>query len=108
MPPEFPKAKRLYVTLGDALPRLREWFEGFYGKAEMVEQVAVWGSAQPIADEIVRIKDAGIQQVRFRRGASNGASGQRGLESRVSIWAPPAPAAGEDHDKPANRRLGVA
>lgn len=63
LPREFPKAKRLYVALGDALPRLREWFAAFYGKAEMAEQVAVWGSAERIADEIVRIRDAGIQQV---------------------------------------------
>ena len=63
LPPEFPKAKRLYVALGDALPRLREWFRAFYGKAEMAEQVAVWGSAQRIVDEIVRIRDAGIKQV---------------------------------------------
>jgi alkanesulfonate monooxygenase SsuD/methylene tetrahydromethanopterin reductase-like flavin-dependent oxidoreductase (luciferase family) len=63
LPPEFPKAKRLYVALGDALPRLREWFAAFYGKAEMAEQVAVWGSAQRIADEMARIKNAGIQQV---------------------------------------------
>jgi probable F420-dependent oxidoreductase len=63
LPPEFPKAKRLYVALGDALPRLREWFGAFYGKAELAEQVAVWGSAERVANEIVRIRDAGIKQV---------------------------------------------
>jgi probable F420-dependent oxidoreductase len=63
LPAEFPKAKRLYVALGDALPRLREWFGEFYGKAEMAEQVAVWGPRQRIADEIAWIRDAGVQQV---------------------------------------------
>ena len=63
LPAEFPKAKRLYVGLGDALPRLREWFGEFYGKAEMADQVAVWGSAAGIADEVARIAEAGVRQV---------------------------------------------
>jgi probable F420-dependent oxidoreductase len=63
LPQNFPKAKRLYLALGDNLPRLREWFGAFYGKPEMAEQVAVWGSPQRIADEIVRLKDAGVHHV---------------------------------------------
>jgi probable F420-dependent oxidoreductase len=63
LPANFPKAKRLYVAFGDALPRLREWFDAFYGKPEMADEVAVWGSAQRIADEIVRIRDAGVNEV---------------------------------------------
>ena len=63
LPPEFPKAKRLYVAVGDDLLRLREWFRAFYGKPEMADQVAVWGSAQRIVDEIGRLKDAGVNQV---------------------------------------------
>jgi len=63
LPTEFPKAKRLYVALGDALPRLREWFGEFYGKPELAEQVAVWGSAERIADEIARIRDAGVREI---------------------------------------------
>jgi probable F420-dependent oxidoreductase len=63
LPPDFPKAKRLYLALGDSLPRLREWFGAFYGKPELADQVAVWGSPQQIADEIVRLKDAGVNYV---------------------------------------------
>jgi probable F420-dependent oxidoreductase len=63
LPAEFPKAKRLYLALGDNLPRLREWFGAFYHKPEMAEQVAVWGSPQQIADEIRRLKDAGVSHV---------------------------------------------
>jgi probable F420-dependent oxidoreductase len=63
LPPDFPKAKRLYLALGDHLPRLREWFGAFYGKPEMADQVAVWGSPRQIADEIVRLKDAGVHHV---------------------------------------------
>ena len=63
LPPGFPKAKRLYLSLGDDLPRLREWFGMFYGKPEMADQVAVWGSPQRIADEIIRLKEAGVRHV---------------------------------------------
>jgi hypothetical protein len=35
LPADFPKAKRLYLALGDNLPRLREWFGAFYHKPEM-------------------------------------------------------------------------
>jgi probable F420-dependent oxidoreductase len=63
LPPEFPKAKRLYVGVGDALPRLRKWFAAFYGKPEMADEVAVWGSAQKVADEVARLRDAGLKEV---------------------------------------------
>ncbi len=63
LPPNFPKAKRLYLSLGDNLPRLREWFGAFYGKPEMAEQVAVWGSPRQIADQMVRLGNAGVNHV---------------------------------------------
>ncbi len=63
LPPDFPKAKRLYLALGDNLPRLREWFGAFYGKPEMADQVAVWGSPQRIADQMLRLKDAGVDYI---------------------------------------------
>ena len=34
-PLEFPKAKRLYLSLGDNLQRLREWFGAFYRKPQL-------------------------------------------------------------------------
>jgi probable F420-dependent oxidoreductase len=63
LPPEFPKAKRLYLALGDNLPRLREWFGAFYHKPDMADQVAVWGSPQHIAGEIRRLQDAGVHHL---------------------------------------------
>jgi probable F420-dependent oxidoreductase len=63
LPPDFPKAKRLYLALGDNLPRLRQWFGAFYGKPEMADQVAVWGSPRQIADQIVRLNHAGVNHV---------------------------------------------
>jgi probable F420-dependent oxidoreductase len=63
LPREFPKAKRLYLAFGDALPRLREWFGAFYHKPELADQVAVWGSAQMIRDAIKRLEDAGVSHV---------------------------------------------
>jgi probable F420-dependent oxidoreductase len=63
LPPQFPKAKRVYVAFGDALPRLREWFGAFYHKPEMADQVALWGPPQHIADELKPLKDAGVNHV---------------------------------------------
>ena len=63
LPAEFPKAKRLYVAVGDYLPRLRNWFGAFYHKPEMAEQVAVWGSPQQIAEQMLRLKNAGVSYV---------------------------------------------
>ena len=60
LPADFPKAKRLYLALGDNLSRLREWFGAFYHKPEMADQVALWGSPQQIADQIIRLRDAGV------------------------------------------------
>ena len=63
LPSKFPKAKRLYLALGDNLPRLRQWFGAFYGKPEMADQVAVWGSPQKIRDEISRLEDGGVSHI---------------------------------------------
>jgi probable F420-dependent oxidoreductase len=63
LPSDFPKAKRLYLALGDNLPRLRDWFGAFYHKPEMADEVAIWGSPQQIAEEISRLKAAGLDFV---------------------------------------------
>jgi probable F420-dependent oxidoreductase len=63
LPADFPKAKRLYLALGDNLFRLREWFGAFYHKPEMADQVAVWGSPQQIVDQIIRLRDAGVNYI---------------------------------------------
>jgi alkanesulfonate monooxygenase SsuD/methylene tetrahydromethanopterin reductase-like flavin-dependent oxidoreductase (luciferase family) len=53
----------MYVAVGDNLPRLREWFYAFYHKPEMADQVAVWGSAQHIAEQLLRLQAAGVHHV---------------------------------------------
>ena len=63
LPPQFAKAKRLYLALGENLPRLREWFGAFYGTPEMADKVAVWGTPQHIAEQIIRLKEAGVNHV---------------------------------------------
>jgi probable F420-dependent oxidoreductase len=63
LPADFPKAKRLYLAIGDNLPRLREWFGAFYHKPELADQVAVWGSPDQLAGEIKRMKDAGVSHI---------------------------------------------
>jgi len=63
LPSWFPKAKRLYLALCENLPRLREWFGAFYGKPEMADKVAVWGTPQHIAEQITRLKQAGVNHV---------------------------------------------
>ena len=63
LPPNFPKAKRLYLALGENLPRLREWFGAFYGKPEMADKVAVWGTPQRITEHVTRLKEAGVNHV---------------------------------------------
>ena len=63
LPPDFPKAKRLYLAFGNNLPRLREWFGAFYHKPELADQVAVWGSPDHLVGEIRRLEDAGVGHV---------------------------------------------
>jgi probable F420-dependent oxidoreductase len=63
LPPDFPKAKRLYLSLGNDLDRLRQWFQAVYGKAELADQVAVYGTPERIFEEIVRLRDGGVSHV---------------------------------------------
>src|SRR5215469_2916339 len=63
LPPNFFKAKRLYLALGEHLPRLRGWFGAFYGKPEMADKVAVWGTPRHIAEQITCLKEAGVNHV---------------------------------------------
>ncbi len=42
LPTNFPKAKHLYLALGEDLPRPRQWFRAFCGKPEMADQVIKW------------------------------------------------------------------
>jgi hypothetical protein len=57
------ESKYQLLALGDNLQRLREWFGAFYGKREMADQVAVCGSPQLIADQLVRLRNAHVNHV---------------------------------------------
>ena len=49
VPASFPVGKRVYVALDRdrtrAGKRLAEWFDVFYDRPELAEQVSVWGDA---------------------------------------------------------------
>jgi len=85
LPANFLKSKRLYLAFGDTLPRLREWFGAFYGKPEMADQVAVWGPAQRIADEIKRLRDAGVTHVLLNPVFDEGAQMERLAEEVLPV-----------------------
>ena len=48
IPPRSPIGKRVYIAIDRdrqrAGKRLAEWFAGFYGRAQLAEEVSVWGS----------------------------------------------------------------
>ena len=60
---DFVIAKRLYVSCDDDLPAIRAWFGAFYGAPDLADKVAVWGSAQAVADAVRRLRDAGVNHV---------------------------------------------
>ena len=66
-PSTFRIAKRLYLALDDnetrAEAKLRDWFNGYYGNADMASRVCVWGSAAKIADAVGAITAAGADTV---------------------------------------------
>jgi probable F420-dependent oxidoreductase len=62
-PSSFPVAKRVYIAVDEnrerAIKRLQEWFGAFYGKAEMADAVAVWGSIDECAGRLRDVVRAG-------------------------------------------------
>jgi alkanesulfonate monooxygenase SsuD/methylene tetrahydromethanopterin reductase-like flavin-dependent oxidoreductase (luciferase family) len=64
-PETFPIGKRVYIAVDPdrtrAARRLAEWFGGFYGRAAMAEQVAVWGSAEECAAALRDVIAAGAR-----------------------------------------------
>ena len=66
-PGEFTVSKRLYLAIDDdesrAERRLREWFGQYYGSADLANRVAVWGSADLVAERIEAIAEAGASHV---------------------------------------------
>ena len=59
----FPVGKRVYVAVdrdrSRAGKRLAEWFGAFYGKAELAQQVCVWGDADACVDGLRAVIAAG-------------------------------------------------
>jgi alkanesulfonate monooxygenase SsuD/methylene tetrahydromethanopterin reductase-like flavin-dependent oxidoreductase (luciferase family) len=66
-PASFPVGKRVYVAVdadGDrALSRLRVWFQTFYGRPELAERVAVWGSAEAVVDALAEVVRGGAETI---------------------------------------------
>lgn len=44
-----------------AARRLREWFGLYYGRADLADRVAVWGSAQECAEKLKEVVAAGAR-----------------------------------------------
>jgi alkanesulfonate monooxygenase SsuD/methylene tetrahydromethanopterin reductase-like flavin-dependent oxidoreductase (luciferase family) len=66
-PSTFPVAKRVYVTVDDdrdrALSRMQEWFQTFYGRPELAERVAVWGSADAVVEGLAEVIRGGAEML---------------------------------------------
>ncbi|HEY4003137.1 MAG TPA: LLM class flavin-dependent oxidoreductase [Candidatus Xenobia bacterium] len=60
--PGFTVGKRVYLAIDDsrekALQRLRGWFGAFYGKAEMADDMAVYGSVDEVVAGLRRLTEA--------------------------------------------------
>ena len=66
-PGEFIISKRLYLAIDDdesrAERRLREWFGQYYGRADMANEVAIWGSADRVVERIEAIAETGASHI---------------------------------------------
>ena len=64
-PAAFPIGKRVYLAIdrdrARAGKRLAEWFTAFYGRAEMAEQVSVFGGPQEVVDGLAEVVRGGAQ-----------------------------------------------
>ena len=64
-PAGFTIGKRVYLAVDKnrdrAADRLREWFGLYYGKAEMADKVAVWGSSEECITQLNEIIAAGAR-----------------------------------------------
>ena len=63
----FPLSKRIYLAVNDdeskARDQLREWFGGFYGRPDVVDAWALYGSAGKVVDSLHRMREAGLTHV---------------------------------------------
>jgi probable F420-dependent oxidoreductase len=62
-PATFPIAKRVYIAVdrdkARAGKRLTEWFDGFYGRPQMAEEVSIWGTPGECVDGLAQVVAAG-------------------------------------------------
>jgi probable F420-dependent oxidoreductase len=62
-PEAFPIGKRVYLAIdadkARAGRRLAEWFQGFYGRSQLAEEVSVWGSEDECAERLAEVASAG-------------------------------------------------
>lgn len=62
-PARFTLGKRVYLAIDQdrarAQSRLQRWFASFYGKAELADQVAVWGTQEQVVEHLRTLKAAG-------------------------------------------------
>ena len=63
----FPVAKRVYVAVDEdperARARIGEWFRVFYGRPELADRVAVFGSPDACVEGLTAVSRAGAQLV---------------------------------------------
>jgi alkanesulfonate monooxygenase SsuD/methylene tetrahydromethanopterin reductase-like flavin-dependent oxidoreductase (luciferase family) len=66
-PKTFPIAKRVYIGVDKdadrAHKRLREWYGAWYGKPEMADASAVWGSPQQCIEKLKVFTSAGAEEI---------------------------------------------
>jgi len=64
-PATFPIGKRVYIAVDRdrqrAGKRLAEWFAGFYGRAQLAEEVSVWGSRDECVEGLRAVVAAGAR-----------------------------------------------
>jgi probable F420-dependent oxidoreductase len=64
-PEGFTVAKRVYIAVdrntNRALQRTREWFTQYYGRAELADQVAIWGSCEECSARLSEVVSAGAR-----------------------------------------------
>jgi alkanesulfonate monooxygenase SsuD/methylene tetrahydromethanopterin reductase-like flavin-dependent oxidoreductase (luciferase family) len=66
-PGTFPISKRVYIAVDAdrrrAELRLREWFNGFYGNADLAARVSVFGSRHECLDRLGELVEGGAQHL---------------------------------------------
>lgn len=64
-PASFPIGKRVYIAIDEdrqrAATRLAEWFAAFYGRAQLAEEVSVWGSPAECVEGLRDVVAAGAR-----------------------------------------------